>query len=393
MMKKYLYAAIVLAVEIVAIVFMFQLTTKSSSNQALATIDYSTTYATISTNYERKTFYVNGTYWLFYCNGSNLYYTSSPDGLTWRTSTFLSNGISASAMSVWYENGDVHYANAGGPGMPVVYRKGRIVGNSIEWNNEQIVAQASASYEHYNAYVTVDSIGQPWVSFMRYDYNLTGDKKWTVEVTRTNSNDNGAWSSPQDISSPSFYPLRPCIIALSEERMFAVWASQIGVNGRMWNGTEWETVETVTNRHPLSDYGYSSASLKNEVHFAFLENATNNVYSYKRTTDGEWQENLMAEQQDPASVPVLSVDAPKNTLYLLWVSGSTLQMRRMENESWQKVATPDLGLISPRCLSAFYEVSDGKIGTALLELISQNGGPHKNEPLYRLGYFTFANLT
>src|SRR3972149_759513 len=132
-MKKKYYPIIsitLVAVVLVSVLLFFQINTsgKIETSKNLALIDYSTTYATVSTVYQRKTFQFNGTYWLFYGNGTGLFYTSSPDGSNWRAPITITDGPSASAMSVWNENGIVHYANAAGSS-PIVYMRGEIIGN------------------------------------------------------------------------------------------------------------------------------------------------------------------------------------------------------------------------------------------------------------------------
>ena len=100
-------------------------------------IDESNTFATISTNFQRKTFFANGYFWLFYCNGSHILYSASPDGQVWSESTVVQEGISSSGLSVWYD-GEVHYAYASAvPGDSLVYKKGNINANKIQWSPEQ----------------------------------------------------------------------------------------------------------------------------------------------------------------------------------------------------------------------------------------------------------------
>ena len=370
---------------IVSILLFFQLTSQNGSSPLLATVDYSTTYSTISTLYQRQTFFANNNYWLFYSNGNNLFCTSSSDGLNWHIPTKVTSGLSASAMSIWYENDTVHYANAGGPGSPVVYRKGQIVGNEIMWDDEQVVAQAVTTIERYNAYVTVDSSGRPWVSHMSFDSKAT-QNPWTVQVTRAESSTGETWAAPMQVSNPSFYPLRPSIYSLPNERMYAIYVSENGAEGRLWDGTSWQQPETITNRDFSRDPSYSAASLNDEVHVTFMENGTSNVYYYKRQANGKWEETLIEAEQAEVSVPVMTVDSAKRILYILWMQANTLQVRRMESGNWEKIGIPNLALTSPRALSAFYEVKEGKIGVAMLERIS-----HDTE-VYKLRYFVVSNL-
>jgi hypothetical protein len=383
--KKLLPISItLLLLAIVIVVLVFQLSNSMCSNQILATIDYSNTYATVSTLFQRKTFFYNGTYWLFYCNGANLYYTSSNDGLNWRTPTTIQSGLSSSAMSVWFENGTVQFTSTGGLNVPVIYRAGQIEGEKISWESEQAIILAKPAYEYYNAYSTVDSEGRPWVSFIQSETEFP-DSWFTVQITKADSPKGLQWSPPIQVSNNSLIPFRPCLVSLPYAQMYTILVSQNGVEGRLWTGTSWQATETISNRHPTNDFSYSAVSLNGEVHLVYVENATNNVYFYKRLETGEWQENLVSVAQDSVAA-VLSVDSLKNTVYCLWIDGSTLHMRKMENSVWSDVAIENLHLVSPAAISSFYEINDGKLGVTLLEKLSQN-------PLnYRLRYFVIQNL-
>jgi hypothetical protein len=369
---------------ITAVALVFQFSNNNGPNKTLATIDYSNTYATVSTLFQRKTFLYNGTYWLFYCNGTNLFYTSSTDSLNWRTPTKIGPGLSASDISVWFENGDVHLASAGGLDVPVFYRVGEIAGENILWSDAKTIAPATPTTEYYNAYVTADRSGRPWASLIASESDFP-NSWFTVQVTRADSPNGQHWSPPIQVSNNSLLPLRPCLVPLQDAQMYLVCMSQNGVEGRLWTGTNWQTAEQVTNRHPVKDFAYSAVGVNGEVYVAFVENATNNVYSYRRLASGVWQEILVSAAQDSIAA-VLSVDPSKNTVYCLWIDGSTLHVKKMENGIWSDVTIENLVLASPAALSIFYEVTDGKLGVALLERLSQN-------PLtYRLRYFVIQNL-
>jgi hypothetical protein len=380
MKKNRLYIAILLIPAILIFLVVFQYMNEKSSNQVLGTIDVSDTYATISTIYQRKTFFANGNYWIFYCNGSRLLYATSLDGLNWNPPTVMSEGSSASAVSLWYD-GNIHYALASGIlGESVVYRKGTVIGNSVSWSDQKVAIQGIATCRYYNGFCIIDSEGRPWVSCICDD-----GISYTSQVARSNSTNGELWSQPMNLSSSSL-PLRTTILPLPEARIFAIYVSEIKVEGRLWNGTAWQQVESITDQSPASDYGYSAVSLNDEVHLALLQNTTNNVLYYRRLTNGTWRETLIEAGQDTISFPVLSEDPSKNALYCIWIQDSGIQLRKRENESWIKVEIDNFALTSPTALSSFYEVNDGKIGLALLEKISQN------YLAYRLRYYVLKNL-
>jgi hypothetical protein len=381
MKKKRAYIAALLILTILSFLVFLQLINEKNPNQTLGVIDFSNTYATVSTIYQRKTFFANGYFWVFYCNGTHFLYTTSSDGLDWRKPTAIMTLSSASAMSMWYD-GKVHYALAPGKiGDPVVYRKGEMMGNSIEWSNQQIAIQGIATYEYYNGYCTVDSNGDPWVSCICYDGE---NSSWSARIARANSTTGETWSSPMTLSNASFFPPRTCILPLPEAKIYAISITEVKIEGRLWNGTAWQKTETITNAIPVQDFGYSAVSLNNEIHLALLQNMTDNILYYQRYADGTWAETLIDVGQDAISFPVLSADPLRNILYCTWIEDGALQLRKRQNGNWNKEV--DLALTSPKALSCFYHVSDEKIGVALLEKTSPN------ELIYRLGYYVFKNL-
>jgi hypothetical protein len=382
--KKLQIISITIAlIAIISAVIVFQFINNSQSNQNLATIDYSNTYATVSTLFQRKTFLYNGIYWLFYCNGTSLFYTSSTDSLNWRTPTTIGPALSASDMSVWFENGTVSFTSTGGV-IPVIFKVGQIIGENIVWSDAQTVASVSSTAERYNSYVTADDEGRPWVSFISSENDFP-NSWFTVQVAHADSPNGGNWSPSVQVSNNSVLPLRPCLIPLQNDQMYVVYVSQNGVEGRLWTGTTWQSAERVTDRSPVKDFAFSTVSLNGEVYLTFVENATNSVYCYRRLSSGEWQETLISAEHDSVAA-VLSVDSSKNTVYCLWIDQSMLHMKKMENSAWSDAAIENPLLTSPIALSTFYKVSDGKLGVALLETLSQN------PPSYRLRYFVIPNL-
>lgn len=124
MKRKHLYVIVILIVSILFAAMLLELTRDKTRGQILSTIDFTETYSTISTIYQRKTFFADGYYWLFYCNGTHLLYVTSSNGSDWSAPTAMMRLTSASALSLWYD-GKIHYALApGSEGSPLSTKKG-----------------------------------------------------------------------------------------------------------------------------------------------------------------------------------------------------------------------------------------------------------------------------
>jgi hypothetical protein len=566
MKRTRLLVVAILVVAILSLLLFFQSISEKGQNEAISTIDFSDTYSAVSTIYQRKAFFANGTHWLFYCNGTHLLCTTSSNGFQWNTPTTIMRLSSASALSLWYD-GKVHYALAPGrEGEPVIYRTGNIVGNYISWSNEQIAVQnitsqtyflgtkessndfgtislqlgvssnktqllfdtpptgsyfvfvpdetvkdpygialptnctgtgwrtenpfdseiseglwkihiklsnpngaahsgkallkiwkirqdnlqqvnltnwiesenitfqsmgkdaiitvrkwlpetvfnneylfiefgwkviatsnsshinltftldettriISPAYEYYNAYCTVDSDGHPWVAYQRYDGYY-----WTAQATSAVSTEGNLWTSPAKLSDSSLLPLRTCVLPMTGARAYAIFVSELNVEGRLWNGAAWQQPEIITDQNPAHDYDYSAVSLGDEINMVLLQNATNNILQFRRFANGTWEKTILETNQGVMATPVLSIDPSKtDVMYCTWFQDRTLQLRKWENGTWKKDRSVNFNLTFPMALSCFYSTSDGNLGVAILDRI----GPDER---YELGYYVLKDL-
>lgn len=336
----------------------------TSTNPKAENIATSTTAATITANYQRKTFYANDNHWIFYSNGSHILYTNSKDGINWKPSTVLREGASSSGISIWLDqNLNVHYAYASGiTDTPVVYRKGLIINDEIQWQPEQQVTAGSAEHAWYNGFCTVDSSGYPWVSYIE-DYQ-GAHSSYAVKAT---SKDGTSWGNPTRIAEPistATFP-RTSLFPLNNDEIYAIYATATGVNGRLWNGNNWENEETISTTSLQQDFGYSAVSDDNNVHLALLEAQTYNILYFERTPEGWSAAATIQKNQDSSSLPILTVDQTTHKLYCFWTYNNVIYME----ESIDAIPSTPFGnsFGSIRTISSYYNVGDGKIGFAWVE--------------------------
>jgi len=325
----------------------------------------STTFATISANHQRKTFYANGYHWIFHCNGSHILYSTSNDGSSWSTPFIVRKGISSSGICVWYD-GNIHTVYASGvPGTPVFYRRGSISGNTIEWEDEQTAVSGVEGHEYYNGYCITDSNGYPWAAYIENDGFY-----WSSSVVRATSTNGSSWNASSKISEPSINIPRTSILPLNDGKVYAIYATTNEVRGKLWNGTAWRNEENITMTKLAQDYGYSAISHNDDIHLALLENDTNNILHFKRTSATGWQDKVIIEaHQTFISFPVLSVDKLTGNLYCFWIYNNSLRMKKCVNDTWEGSSSDPFGttFCSPRSITCFYQVWDQKIGIACLE--------------------------
>lgn len=325
----------------------------------------STTIATLTTNFQRHTFYANNRHWIFYCNGSQILYTSSSDGANWKTSTVIRRDISSSSISFWYD-GKVHYAYASGYNS-VIYCQGSISGDGIEWDTEQEVTPSIPENTFQNGYCLTDSDGYPWVAYTQYD-----NQHWSGYIVKATSKDGSSWATRYKVfeSTTLYTPWRLCMLPLEDGKILAIYTSVTGVKAKLWNGSAWGTEENVTMVHLAQDYGFSVVSYKNVVHLALLENETYNILHFKRTMETGWnQEAVIERDQSSASFPVLCVDELTSDIYCFWVYENAIYLKKYVSGVWEDSSSKPFGTISQelRTISCSYKTWDRKVGLAYVE--------------------------
>lgn len=355
----------------ILVLFSFVLLWLFNKSGMPSIVGTSTTVATITTNFQRKSFYANGYHWIFYCNGSHILYTASSDGSNWKTPTVVRADISSSSMSVWYD-GNVHYAYAS-HNNPVIYRRGSIYGDRIEWEAERIAVPAVPGLTCTNGYTLIDSDGYPWVAYMQYD-----DLYWVGRVAKATARDGSTWAAPHRIfesTTPYMPTWRISVLPLENGKLLAIYTSTIGVKAKLWNGSAWGTEENVTAAHLAQDYGFSAVSYNNDVQLALLEDETYNILYFKRTIGTGWnQEEIIQRNQSSLSFPVLCIDEPTRNLYCFWTYKNAVYMKKYVSGIWKDSSSSPFGTTSNtlRSISCFYKTWNRKVGVAWLEKLGMS---------------------
>lgn len=275
-------------------------------------------------SWQRKIFYANGLYWLFYGEGTatnNQVYRTSADGVTWSSATTVRTTTSFGAglghrIGYWLEAGttSIHYAACDADnGDDLFYRKGTLNANgTITWAAaEQTVAAIDASHAGGYPKVFTDSTGMPWIGFM-----YAAAASWTAPyVSRVykSSTSNGTWTTdtgfPFDLLTSSNMYNPPQAAVLTSGKMYWVYSCDTldacKPNGRMWNGASWDTAEalTVSNSNYQLQYAAGDGAV---VHVVFAD--PSGVVKYRRrSATGTWGSESTLGTQDTISNPSLVV--------------------------------------------------------------------------------------
>ncbi len=351
---------------------------------------------TISTatsgTHQRKSFYANGRYWVFYSDATNMVFKTSADGISWGSATTVRAADSGSRFSVFFDGTYFHYAySAETANTPIYYRRGQPNSDgTVTWSAVEQTALAAVSTDTYNGpNITVATDGRAWIGYEYY--TSTGPDRYPC-VTR-NLNTDGTWSTDTGNSFP--YQLSGRIggtgniqvvqpVPLTSGYVFCLYtATGFTIRGKRWNGS-WDVTATQTQNAVLGSNAYSAVNEGNDVHLCFVTGSNPDTLLYnKYTYDTGFSATDTSVQGSPTGgLPAVSLDTTTNTLYCFWrcYNNNTHIYYKRKNSAgtWDSSYTDWIdestdGLTAADRLTAFYRDYGGKIG---LVYMAQTSSPN-----------------
>lgn len=297
---------------------------KVQASTAGSVIGTSTTTAADALSYQRKSFYAQTKFWMFYVSPPNIVFRTSPDGIIWGAQQTLRSGSAASGeqFSVWSDGTSIYYAFAtGAAGTHVYFRKGTLnAAGTINWGaNAEVIAVAGVSGVTYsNPSIALDSNGYAWIGYRR----VQGTNKFPF-ITK-NKNNNGTWAAapgfPYDLAGWTAAAWAVSPIPLSSGKMVAVYVSPGHyMRARSWNGSAW--VGGFTSTDATSSLNFSTVGSGDDAHIAFVNGAIRYI-KYNISSNALTAEGVAQAGVSNTSAAVLSVD-PTGDLHLFWAGSPT----------------------------------------------------------------------
>ena len=286
------------------------------------------TVATSSNSYavfapfQRKAFYANNIFWIFFINSAGqLVYSTSPNGTSWASPTLIASEVIGDDFSVWFDGTYLYYAIAP-ERTSIKYRRGIPESNgTVTWSQaEQTVA---TSDNIRTPFVCIDTAGYPWVGYMDYV-----DFSWCGFVSKSSTN-NGTWSNdtgfPYQLSTDDAKTY-VSIVPLTSAKMYVLYFLEDTSQGwgRLWNSTAMGSEELiVTDDEFEAAIDYSAVSQDDDVHIVFCTYPSKDIVYRERTYGVGWEDRYTV--QDGAGLPfyeapVISIDTNTNNLYVFWQS-------------------------------------------------------------------------
>jgi len=310
---------------IVALVISLTFSLFPTSVCAASTVSTSTNAYATNYTFQRKSFYANGRFWVFYCDSGYMRYRTSTDGSSWSSKTIIRACSDGSRFSVWFDGTYLHYAYA--DFAQIYYRRGLPNSDgSITWSaTEQTV---STTYDAaYAPTVSVDSNGYVWIGY-RDEYD-DGENLWHFPYVIRSGNNDGTWGT-----TPSGFPYRlsdlsdglwsVSVIPLTSGKMLVIYGEFTStVRVRRWDGSSWGS-EVTTTSNGLYGFQVSAVAEGDDVHITFLKSSGYDILytKYVYSTNSLSSEVTIASGADSNSGSALSL-ANNGTLYCFWTTETT----------------------------------------------------------------------
>jgi len=290
----------------------------------------STSPSATSYPYQRKDFYDEGRYWVFYSNGSHMVYKTSVDGDSWSNETLVCVGVGGNFFSLDFDGTYVHYART--DTTSVYYCKGDPLSNgTVSWLTTEQTANTDSIW---SGTVCVDSSGYPFISYV----NGSGSD-WSPWVTKSSLN-NGTWSVaggfPYQLNSTTTPDWTTTVVPMSSNRVYAIYASADAIYGKLWSSVAWGSEETITTEDV---FHMSAVNYGDTVHFVYANSTTYEIIYHKRTYGSGWGSQQILVEPGTGACAVLSVDDSTGYVTAVWVTIDACYSKTYDGSSWSATTT------------------------------------------------------
>ena len=235
-------------------------------------------------------FKVSGGYYFFiYCDGTNVVYKSSADGVTWGSATTIAANASSGGYAAYYDGTYVYvvYQSSGDTDV-TSFQRGTISSGTITWGTAYTcVAKPSTDWHSYYPALTVDGDGQPWVCVVHaFSWNNSH-----VDFYQCDAGDgSGSWTNKKATSQFTSNYGRNTMVTLptSGDVMLFGWEGWDNAVGYLYDlsGDTVGGAETATD-YDVENFGIASVGDGDNIHLIYVVESAYEVYIAKRTS-GAW---------------------------------------------------------------------------------------------------------
>jgi len=347
-----------------------------------STVGTSTTSSAIVETFQRKCFYANGRFWVFYITGGNAVYRTSLDGITWTDPTTIGACGDGNRFSVCFDGTYLHYSRFDLTTYSLYYRRGTPNSDgTITWSAvEQTVHAGSSSDFCTNPNIAVDSGGYAWIGVRRYSGVTLTYTPWVLK----NANNDGTWADasgfPYQLLTLGSTSWRVTPVALTGLKVYVIYTrTNAYPTGKLYDAG-WGSEEFISDTHTIQrGDALSAVNEGDNIHFVMLGYAAYPIRYYKRTYGVGWGSSVIVQLGvTSTSFPVLSISG--SILYCFWAGSPTVDhiyYKKCVGGAWDASPTDWIDestdhLTANNTLSCFYKAYNSYIGLLYMALTTPN---------------------
>jgi hypothetical protein len=313
-----------------------------------------------SYSFERKVIYAQGLWWTFYSDGTNIGYSTSPDGSAWSSETILTSSADSTVgynFNMWVSGSSFYYVlDAAKQSASFFWRYGTLQSTgTINWAISQTSVSTTNTVNSYDSIVT-DSSGNVWVGL-----NTNDGTNAHIEVWKFSS---GSWAKEDDIS-PLASDITPILVPLSNGIALIYGEGSITSAARVittTTGASWTSAVSPASNYML--FSSSATAIGNTLYFAGLASSSTGVttgtVNFWSFSYGAVATSSETQLQSSSSGWLASISQePSETLIVYYGSGTTVSSLYSTNfgNSWSSISTVSSSETSITGLSSTYDGS------------------------------------
>ncbi len=289
----------------------------------------------------RGEFYVNGRYWVYYYDGTNMVFRSSTDGDSWSSVTNVT-AITPQNFSMYWDSANskgAYFRTAAGAANSY-YRQWTFNSNgTVTYDSSEVQATTTGGYFPN---VVKDSSGYPFAAFIGAD----GVTLYTIRASSTNGSSWDAASSRGTVTvHTSFW--YPQMLALTSNKMLLIVVNDgvvpdgVTVASKSYNGTTWDSNwTTLLGDNQIYNTGaYCAVSDGDKVFFAYLEKTSTDIHSY--IYDAGWgsPETVASGVIGAKGHPSVTKLTSNSYRVLFSINNTSISYRDRAGGSWGDITT------------------------------------------------------
>jgi len=320
----------------------------------------STSTTPVIYGFQKKCFYANGRWWVFYYDGTNFGWRTSTDGSSW--SSFSNYGAyPPQRFDIWYDeaNNKICLARCGGSSGSVYYRQGTANSDgTITWDSNEVTVNSDAST--YGVRVCKDSNGYPWISY------LSAPTPNYEKVVKANTTSGSSWDVPTTLWTDRGNGQEEIIIVpLSNGRMMALSsASQTAsrILSRLYDGSSWAASVTASTSYVQNYNYYDAVADGDNVHLVFCKVTSYDIVYVKYLYGTGWgSEETVESATVSQNHPAISFKSADKVRVFYLLSQTTIKYRDRDSGSWQAVVTISSSESTMTCVCSSYKPFSSKL--------------------------------